>query len=505
MSSLQGHFDPVAPSLTDEGADLFSRAAEPGISLSKLSEFILEQALQVAQVDMGAALLIRDPATNCQEIRIQPRGAPLSLSCGKTAAPREISDHPFFQAASQQVINRSFQSADPGMAFFPGSRSLVWIPIDISPALGLLQLEASSPPGKSSSLDRRLSELVRTAGVLLSRVLLRDHAARLGHSIYFIGRSQSALGLEQHLRLIAADSKSSVLVRGERGSGKELAAYAIHYFSQRRHGPFVPVNCAAFSDTLFADELFGHDRNAFTGAQAKRPGLFQAAEGGTIFLDEVGDLAPPIQAALLRVLDQGEFRHLGSDLAVKVDARVIGASNRDLEEMMERGSFRADLFDRLNIFEVKVPPLRERKEDIELLAGFYLKASCHQNGRHLRLKDPGLCEACLFAGKPGCVTSSLFQSLAAYNYPGNVRELRNIVLRMSAMNPDEHLAGAHARPYVLAKAAAASEESLGLDDCVRNHIRHVLDLTGQNKTQAARLLGLPLTTLVNKMKKLGLD
>jgi len=348
----------------------------------------------------------------------------------------------------------------------------------------------------------------------INRSILRSRLDEVGAALDIVGSSPALLTLEREIKRAATHDKGPVLITGERGSGKEVAAWAIHCWSRRRKQPFVPVLASAFAEDLVADELFGHERHAFTGAARHRAGRFGAANGGSLFLDEVGDLPLPIQATLMRVIDYGEISRVGRDQPIKVDVRVIAATNRDLATAMDEGAFRRDLYDRLHVFELEVPPLRSRPEDIAPLFSFFLQRQCEITNRQIMLSGEGLCERCR-ACIPGCVRPEVFDALTAYHWPGNIRELANLAERLAVMLPDDvldvhHLPGAIRSAYQRRATGTASRDevaaaasSLRLDAFIRQHIERVLALTGQNQTRAAKLLGLPLSTLRNKMKKLG--
>lgn len=487
------------------GFDPFRVSASPKVTLEEFLDETLDEALRLTCSDLGAtiALLSTDPPT----FRFRRENGTLRV-------PRP---QPRYFEGSRGAFGRT---AAPGLFYVEDAlRSTACLPmfnecgsllcaalVSGEPEHGVLQVEASAKRAFSAKQRDELTRLALTAGMVVSRIQLRDHAEKQGSRLYMVGRSPRLLELEDVLKRVASDPKSPVLVTGERGSGKELAAYAIHFHSLRRDHAFVPVNSAALSDTLFADELFGHECHAFTGAQNSREGLFQAAHQGTLFFDEVADMPPAIQANLLRVLDQGELQRIGRDRAVKVDVRVVCATNKNLEEMVSAGRFRADLYDRLNVLRVSIPPLRDRKEDIVLLVGYFLKQSCLGIGRYRRASAVARCTGCLEGVGAACVTSGLASRLTEYDYPGNVRELRNLIARLAAMACEGEMKAEHVAPYL---EGGSERRSLGggdlnLESVVRDHILRVLDLAGLNKSKAARMLGLPLTTLINKMKKLGI-
>ncbi len=286
-----------------------------------------------------------------------------------------------------------------------------------------------------------------------------------------------------------APTDATVLILGESGTGKELIARAVHNLSDREHRPLVKVNCATLPANLIESELFGHEKGAFTGAIQKKIGRFELADGGTIFLDEIGEMPIELQAKLLRVLQEGEFERLGNSKTIKVNARVIAATNRNLEEAIAKGEFRQDLYYRLNVFPVQLPPLRERKEDIPLLVQHFAKRFAKKFGR-----------------EPLLLTKKVINDLTAYPWPGNIRELENIVERAVIISKGNKLDLGHSLP----KTGRQSQRSQfpTLEELERTHILKTLKYThwkvsGENG--AAQLLGLKRTTLEARMKKLGIE
>jgi transcriptional regulator with GAF, ATPase, and Fis domain len=282
-----------------------------------------------------------------------------------------------------------------------------------------------------------------------------------------------------------APTDSTVLLTGETGTGKELIARAIHERSARRGRPFVAVNCAALPATLVESELFGHERGAFTGALQRKIGRFEVADGGTIFLDEIGELAPDLQPKLLRVLQAGEFERVGATCTTTVDVRVIAATNRDLPAAAAQGRFRADLYYRLAVFPIHVPALRERREDIPLLVWFFITRKQDKLGRRIEKVPPAAMKA-----------------LTAYAWPGNVRELENVIERALILSP-----GSVLRVDELTVSAGAGEADQRLDAVERAHIRDVLERCRwkvNGAGNAAERLGLTPSTLRFRMRKLGI-
>ena len=286
---------------------------------------------------------------------------------------------------------------------------------------------------------------------------------------------------------VAARSSSTILVLGESGSGKEVLARAIHAESPRSAGPFVAVNCAALTESLLESELFGHEKGAFTGAIARRKGKFEAADGGTLFLDEVGDVSPKLQLELLRVLEDRSFHRVGGNEPIHVDVRIVAATNRDLRKLVADGRFRDDLYYRLNVIPILVPPLRERREDIPLLVDRFVEALSVE----LKRKLDG-------------VSHEAMAALLAHDWPGNVRELRNVLERGAVV-----ATGAMIQLQDLGLVSGLGDAEGApvpgtLEDVERRHISEVLLAAAGNVTQAARTLGIDRVTLYKKIRKYGL-
>jgi DNA-binding NtrC family response regulator len=374
---------------------------------------------------------------------------------------------------------------------------------------GWLGLGSDKGNAYSASTIGSLEALVSAVLLGLNRIFLREHGKRHGFDINMVGDSPEFLRMERELKQAARQNQCAILIRGERGSGKELAAFAIHYFSKRKDKPFIPVLAAAFTEGLQFDELFGHERYSYTGATSYRKGKFLAADGGTIFLDEVADLSETLQLALLRVLDRGEVQPIGRDFPIKVDVRVVAATNGSLEDMVTERRFRADLYDRLNVIKIDMPPLRERPQDIPSLAGHFLLKQCVELNRRKSINRPSICHRCDTSLHVGCARQDFYDTLSEHGWPGNVRELRNLIIRLTTMSGAEILDPGHLSPFGLGgqnrKACHGPADSdLALDKIIRAHIEKVLEMADYNQTQAASLLGIARTTLQAKMKKLNI-
>jgi DNA-binding NtrC family response regulator len=285
---------------------------------------------------------------------------------------------------------------------------------------------------------------------------------------------------------VAAPTDYNLMITGESGTGKEMLARIVHDLSGRSKGPFVPVSMAAFSKTLFEDEFFGHTKGAYTDAQSDKKGFFETAQGGTIFLDEVTELEPDLQGKLLRVIQERELYRLGSTTARDIDVRIIAASNRDVPEEMKTGRFRSDLFYRLNILHVSVPPLRERKKDILPLSLHFLRIHADKTQKEIDSLEP-----------------ELIARLLAYPFPGNVRELQNMIASAVLMETDKtlRLSSVAALASQAGSAPGLEEDLLTLEEVERRHICRILDSVGGNRTQAAKILGIGLRTLQRKLKE----
>ena len=334
----------------------------------------------------------------------------------------------------------------------------------------------------------RLLVLLRNAGAALA-LESENRRLRAPWSVPIVGASPAIERLLEQIAL-AGPSGSRVLILGEHGSGKELIARALHAASPRRAMPFVAVNCSAIPDELFESELFGHERGAFTGATQARRGRFEESHGGTLFLDEVADLTPRAQTKLLRVLQEGELTRVGGNRAIRVDVRVIAATNRDLVAAVKAGAFREDLYFRLAVIPISAPALRERAEDVPLLIEHFLAQISSEAGR-----------------RPKRFTHAAIEALRRYPFPGNVRELRNLVERLVIMTPGERI-GPEAVAAVLPGAAPATAPAAPLGESVRDfergQIEAALAAEGGNMTRAAQRLGLERSHLYKKMKQLGL-
>ena len=404
------------------------------------------------------------------------------IQTGQAAVIPRISDEPTFldrTGARKQLEKESI--------------SFICVPIKLgNETIGALSVDRLFANSISLNEDLRLLTIIAAMiakavkmrqAAIVERQRLIDENRRLQDELKDRFRPANIIGnsrnMQQVYDLIAqvAKSEATVLIRGESGVGKELVASAIHYNSLRATKPFIKVNCAALPESVIESELFGHEKGAFTGAVAQRKGRFELADGGTIFLDEIGDLAPMMQVRLLRVLQEREFERVGGTDTIKVDVRIIAATNRDLDALMLQGAFRQDLYYRLNVFPIHIPPLRERRTDILDLANFFVEKyskPAHKNVR--RISTPAI------------------DMLCSYHWPGNVRELENCIERAILLTTDDVVHGHHLPPTLQTAEASGTvvKETLdaSLDRLEREMIIEALKNTRGNKAKAADSLGI---------------
>ena len=333
-----------------------------------------------------------------------------------------------------------------------------------------------------ATLDKALIQLRMTREIQRLKSLVKE----LYGLENVIARSPAMQRLFQQVAQIA-DSDATILLTGETGTGKEVLARVLHANSRRSKGPFVALNCAAISETLFESELFGHIRGAFTNAVAAKRGLFQSANGGTLFLDEIAEMSLPMQVKLLRAVQEREVREVGADYATKVDVRIITATNKDLAESVKAGTFRHDLYYRVSVVPLAIPPLRERKDDIPLLAQHFLKQSAKRSNKDVRGFTP-----------------AAMHRLMVYPWPGNVRELENAVEKAVVMSRQDMVL-----PELLPTAGVASDIGLkplteAKEEFERSYLRNVLQMTGGNISRAAQFAGRYRADFYKMLKKYGL-
>jgi Nif-specific regulatory protein len=418
------------------------------------------------------------------------------------------------QSGQAEIIPRV--SDDPSFLNRTGARnkkgsrevSFICVPIKLgNETVGALSVDRPAAERDELEDDVRvlsiLSSLVAQAVKIRQEVMeekraLVEENTRLHEELRERFRPSNIIGSSRAMQdvfdMIAQVSRSdaTVLVRGESGTGKELVAQAIHYNSRRADKPFVKVNCAALPETVIESELFGHEKGAFTGAINTRKGRFELANGGTIFLDEIGDLSPTTQIKLLRVLQEREFERVGGNETTRVNVRVITATNRNLEELMEKNVFREDLYYRLNVFPVHIPPLRDRKSDILLLADHFIEKYATQN--HVAVRR---------------ISTPAIDLLMSYHWPGNVRELENCIERAVLLSVDEVIHSHHLPPSLQSAESTNTEFNGTLDESLDNLERELildaLKSTRGNMAKAARLLGITERIMGLRVKKHDID
>ena len=359
---------------------------------------------------------------------------------------------------------------------------------DIDDAIQAMKLGAYdylTKPARLAEVEEVLKRAAEKRQLQRENVALRRRVAQTEGPPLILGRSSAIHSVLQTIERIAP-TDANVLIQGETGTGKGLVARAIHQQSHRSAQPFLAVNCSAFQDQLLESELFGHEKGAFTGAVSSKPGLFEVADRGTLFLDEVGEMSAAMQAKLLQVLDAGELRRVGSTRTLKVSVRILASTNKDLAQEVGAGRFRQDLHYRLNVIDVTVPPLRQRKEDIPLLIEHFLH----------RFRLPG---------QPvKTISKEVSALLVDYPWPGNVRELANAIERLVILSPGPVIGPDDLAPNIRAPQQALAEidaPDLPLVEMERRHILKVLERTQGKKAEAARLLGIHLKTLNRKLKQ----
>lgn len=439
-------------------------------SLRRVTQFQLEQAGYEVVTAVGGAEALQALQRSPQDIVVTDLRMP-GLS-GLELLRKIRADFPEISV----VIVTAFGTIETAVeAMKAGAYDYVTKPVN--PAELVLIIERA--------LERqRLLEEVRT---------LRSNLDRKYGFENIIGRSERLLYvLDMAAR--AAQSDATVLIHGETGTGKELLAKAIHFNSPRRSKPFVTINCSAIPNDLLESELFGHLKGAFTGATAHKKGRVEMADGGTLFLDEIGELPPPLQAKLLRLLQQGEIEKVGAPAALQVDVRIVAATNRNLQRMVEEGAFREDLYYRLAVIPLEIPPLRERPEDIPDLVDHFFEQSCRKHGR------TGL-----------VLPRALISCFTGYRWPGNVRELENVIERLVVLARGREILAEdlpaelkRARPAAQTDRIELSPQGISLEAIEKELILWALKKADWNQTQAAALLDLSRKTLIYRMEKHGI-
>ena len=342
---------------------------------------------------------------------------------------------------------------------------------------------------KPFDLDELKLTLKRVLRMLQLEKKVKEMQRELEEKYKFANLVGKSKKMQELFRLIAriAPTNSTVLIRGASGTGKELIARAIHYHSPRKENSFIPVNCAALPETLLEAELFGHEKGAFTDAGYKKEGMFEVADKGTIFLDEISDMSPQMQAKILRVIQERCFNHLGSTKPIQVDVRILAATNKDLEKMIQEGTFREDLYYRLNVVSILAPLLRERKEGIPLLAQHFLTRYATLHGKKIKSISP-----------------QVMDQLCRYSWPGNIRELENVMERAIILSSGEIILLEDLPPHLQSTFPRRELSPPSLEEAERKLILDALRATRGNQSRAAQVLGIHRTTLSRKLQNYGI-
>ncbi|HEY5892562.1 MAG TPA: sigma-54 dependent transcriptional regulator [Chthoniobacterales bacterium] len=438
-------------------------------------------ALRIAQkaspdlILLDVMMPVRDGFTICRELKSNPatRGIPVIFITGRTEPASAVEG---FRAGGVDYISKPFDG-DEVRIRVETHLKIARLTRDLIEKNGALADEIA----RREQADARLSAIT-------------DREAEHWGMGGFVGKSKTLQRILDEIARLQPFANTSVLITGESGTGKELVARAIHHSSARKKGPFIPVNCVAVPAELAESMFFGHVRGAFTGATTDRKGFFEQADGGTLFLDEIGDMPAALQAKLLRVLEDGCVTPVGASTHRKVDVRVLAATNADLDGQIESGNFRRDLFFRLARYTVETPPLRERREDIPLLASHFLKIFATEMGL-----------------RPSVLRADALSTLQTHDFPGNVRELKNLIERALIESAGRDISAAHLRVAPRPKSVTpppvasspvvpgAFEIPLNLEQAEETLIQRALAQTGGNVTEAARLLGVNRTRIYRRM------
>ena len=477
----------------------FSRTLSSVRDVATLQQKVLDAVFEVAPADRAAVLLVEEGSEEFSSIlgRYRNAGPEQPIQASQTILSEVMREN--VAVLSNDVIEDETYRAADSLAS-PNVRSVLAAPMEAQGKLvGVIYMDASSA---GVHFDAGLLQLVLALGNIAGLAMenarhlewLGGENRRLQQELSadhgMIGESQAMRGVLEFISRVAG-RESTVLVWGESGTGKELVARAIHANSGRANKPFVAINCAAITETLLESELFGHEKGSFTGAVSQKKGKLEAADGGTVFLDEVGELAVPLQAKLLRVLQEREFERVGGTRPIKVDIRVIAATNRDLKEASRAGSFRQDLYYRLNVVSVRMPALRERKEDIPLLANFFAL----RFGEKVKRRVAG-------------ISANARACLLRYEWPGNVRELENAIERAVVLGSTE-LILVEDLPEALVEETTTEGEPVtalheGLREAKKALIERAIEQAGGNYTEAAGILGVHPNHLFRLIKTLNL-
>jgi transcriptional regulator with GAF, ATPase, and Fis domain len=466
----------------------------------ELADIVLDGLVAAVQAEVGAVLTIKE-GREMEITSVRPEGPAKKLySPVSEFVTHEVISGREAILAEDVARNRYLSQRDSLTQL--GATSLICAPvIHQDKVLALIHLYCTDPHKSFSNENLEFTIAVaKHLALVMNQMVRQDSLAAENQSLReqlhveseLIGASQAIKNILEQIARVAPTT-ATVLIRGESGSGKELVARAIHFSSPRREGPFICLNCAAITETLLESELFGHERGAFTGATEKKIGKFEASDHGTIFLDEIGEMAYNTQAKLLRVLEGHPFERVGGSMPIRVDVRVVAATNQPLEQNIKDGKFRRDLFYRLQVVDIHVAPLRDRRTDVPILAEHFLKRFVRETGRKIR-----------------GITPAAMQKLEQYDWPGNVRELRNVIERAVALGrgPYVDVTDILLSSLELPGAAPSGQierfDAISLEELEKRHILHTLEYTVWNKSQAAAILQIERSTLDRKIKSYGL-
>jgi Nif-specific regulatory protein len=468
--------------------------------LDTLQSRLLDLLFEAVPADRAAVLLVGDAPDEFASVfgRERGRASPDPILVSRTIVRRVLDDRVALLGADD--AGSELFSQVESLRFARATSVLAAPLLRFERPLGVLYLDQSGP---ATPFDRDHLELVTAAAAIAAMAVenvrqvawLEGEARRLRSDLAIqhtmVGENPKMCELFQRIGRVAP-TDATVLIAGESGTGKELIARAIHQNSPRAARPFMGINCAALTESLLESELFGYEKGAFTGATAQRKGKLEVADGGTVFLDEIGELAPTLQAKLLRVLQEREFERVGGTRPIKVDIRLVAATNRDLEDAVKTGGFRRDLYYRLNVVSLTAPPLRARREDIPLLASYFAAKYAEKCNRHVT-----------------GISAEARACLLAYDWPGNVRELENAVERAVVLGSSNLILAEDLPETVLEAEAISTADPASYHARVRETkrrlIREAVERAGGNYTEAAKLLGVQATYLHRLMRNLGVE
>jgi transcriptional regulator with GAF, ATPase, and Fis domain len=457
----------------------------------ELADIVLDGLLAAVSAEVGAILTIKE-GREMEITSVRPDGpAKRVYSPVSEFVTHEVMSGREAILAEDVARNRYLSQRDSITQL--GATSLICAPvIHQDKVLALIHLYCTDPHKSFSNENLEFTIAVaKHLALVMGQMLRQDSLAAENNSLReqlhveseLVGSSAPIKHILEQVGRVAPTT-ATVLIRGESGSGKELVAHAIHFSSPRKEGPFICLNCAAITETLLESELFGHERGAFTGATEKKIGKFEASDHGTIFLDEIGEMAYNTQAKLLRVLEGHPFERVGGSMPIRVDVRVVAATNQPLEQNIKEGKFRRDLFYRLQVVDILVPPLRDRRTDVPILAEHFLRRFIRETGRKLRGFTP-----------------AALQKMEQYAWPGNVRELKNVIERAVALGRGPYLdvtdilLSSLELPGIDSSAEDQPFDAISLEELEKRHIVNTLDYTDWNKSQAATILQIERSTL----------